>query len=299
MTKAEIIEKMNGLTFGADKYWVVAGAAMVLHGIKPETADIDLGCTKELADRLEKEGNLHKVTEDGNRWFKIGDGIDVFENWLYDRVEMINDVPVISLNGLIEMKKRLGREKDLRDIALIEGFLPKMVLIKPTEEYLLQIKNFRAEFEGQFDWIHGAQKLKNYEDPAKWLEFLTLCENEQTLPEGFHLYSQFIFVRLSDRKIVGMIGFWHKPFGDLETWGGHIGYCVCPSERQKGYATQMLKKVLPYCKEMGLDRVLLTAGDENVGSVKTILNSGGVFEKYYISPRHNRPIGRYWIDISV
>lgn len=47
----------------------------------------------------------------------------------------------------------------------------------------------------------------------------------------------------------------------------------------------MLRAVLPFCRELGLERVLLTAGDETVGSVKTILKSGGELEGYVISPQ--------------
>lgn len=48
-----------------------------------------------------------------------------FENWLYDTVQFIDGIPVISLKRLIEMKQQLGREKDRRDIRLIAVFLAK------------------------------------------------------------------------------------------------------------------------------------------------------------------------------
>ena len=35
----------------------------------------------------------------------------------------VEDIPVISLKGLKEMKLSLGREKDLRDVALIDAYL--------------------------------------------------------------------------------------------------------------------------------------------------------------------------------
>lgn len=174
---------------------------------------------------------------------------------------------------------------------------PECVLVRPSAEYLPQIKAFRDEFAGCLDWLHGAQGLRMHEDPAQWLRYVALCENEETLPEGAHLYAQFLYVRRSDGKLVGMIGIRRKPIGPLETWGGHVGYCVCPSERRKGYAAGMLRDVLPHCRKLGLERVLLTAGDENVGSVKTILANGGVLEAYVMTPRHSVPVGRYWIEL--
>ena len=123
MKKAEMIEKLKAFPYDPAEYWVITGGAMVLYGIREESSDIDLGCTAGLANRLEQEGYLYKVTDDGNRWFKLGNDIEVFENWLFDTVDHVDGIPVISVQGLIEMKKDLGREKDLRDIALINDFL--------------------------------------------------------------------------------------------------------------------------------------------------------------------------------
>ncbi|MBQ6287841.1 MAG: hypothetical protein IJK71_01225 [Clostridia bacterium] len=127
MKKAEMIEKLKAFPYDPAEYWVITGGAMVLYGIREESSDIDLGCTAGLANRLEQEGYLYKVTDDGNRWFKLGNDIEVFENWLFDTVDHVDGIPVISVQGLIEMKKDLGREKDLRDIALINDFLARSV----------------------------------------------------------------------------------------------------------------------------------------------------------------------------
>ena len=123
MKKAEMIEKLKAFPYDPAEYWVITGGAMVLYGIREESSDIDLGCTAGLANQLEQEVYLYKVTDDGNRWFKLGEDIEVFENWLFDTVDHVDGIPVISVQGLIEMKKDLGREKDLRDIALINDFL--------------------------------------------------------------------------------------------------------------------------------------------------------------------------------
>lgn len=174
----------------------------------------------------------------------------------------------------------------------------ELFLTPPTRDYLPQIKAFRDEFADCLDWLHGACGLARFEDPEEWLRHVDQCAVEEILPEGTTPYSQFLYVRAADRKIVGLIGVRHRPVGPLETWGGHVGYCVCPSERRKGYAARMLHDVLPYCRQIGLERVLLTAGDENVGSVKTILSNGGVLEGYVLTPRHPMPVGRYWIDLT-
>ncbi|MBQ7060043.1 MAG: hypothetical protein IJM83_12220 [Firmicutes bacterium] len=123
MKKADIIEKLHSFPYDTKDYWVITGGAMVMYGIREETSDIDLGCTSELADRLEKDGFLYQIKPDGTRWFRIGSDIEVYENWLYESVELVDGIPVISIPGLIAMKQTIGREKDKRDLKLIEEYL--------------------------------------------------------------------------------------------------------------------------------------------------------------------------------
>ena len=125
MKKADIIARLEDFPYDPEEYWVITGGAMALYGIREETGDIDLGCTSRMADRLEQEGYLYKVTPDGNRWFKIDGSLEVFENWLCGEVERIGGIPVVSLPGLIEMKRQIGRDKDLRDIRLIHEYLAR------------------------------------------------------------------------------------------------------------------------------------------------------------------------------
>ena len=122
MNRTDIITRLKALPYSTDDYWVITGGAMVLYGIREETHDIDLGCSPEMADRLEAEGFLYQVNPNGNRWFKIDPELEVFENWLYDTVSLLDGIPVISIPGLILMKQSLGRDKDLRDLELIREY---------------------------------------------------------------------------------------------------------------------------------------------------------------------------------
>ncbi len=83
----------------------------------------------------------------------------------------------------------------------------------------------------------------------------------------------------------------------LEKFAGHIGYSVRPSERRKGYATVMLSIVLPFCKDLGLEKVMISCTDQNTGSRKTILNNGGVYESTVHEPDKNVNLERYWITL--
>lgn len=123
MNKKDIISELERFPFDRNEYWLITGSAMVLYGIREQTHDIDMGCTEKMADLLEKEGYLCKITSEGRRYFKYGELIEIFEGWICDHADEVEGYQVISIRGLIEMKRSLGREKDLRDIKLIEEYL--------------------------------------------------------------------------------------------------------------------------------------------------------------------------------
>ncbi len=77
---------------------------------------------------------------------------------------------------------------------------------------------------------------------------------------------------------------------------GHIGYGIRPSERKKGYATEVLKLALEYCKEIGLTEVLLTCDKSNIASAKTIRKCSGKLE-HETSQENGDVLQRYWISI--
>ena len=143
--------------------------------------------------------------------------------------------------------------------------------------------------------MDGTGGLSQFDDPQEWIGFLAKHRDPKTLPEGRVPATQLIFVREEDRKIVGMIDIRHTLNGYLEKFGGHIGYSVAPSERRRGYATQMLKAALPVCKRLGIGKVLITCVKGNEGSRRTILNNGGVYESSVYEPDEKVELERYWI----
>lgn len=125
LNKQRIIDLLNEAAFDKKDYWVTSGAAMVLHGIKGATRDIDLGCTSQLADQLESKGYYVEVLRDGSRRVVFSNKIELFENWIEGNIILLEGLPVVTMDGLILMKEKLGREKDLKDIFLIKEHLIK------------------------------------------------------------------------------------------------------------------------------------------------------------------------------
>ena len=80
-------------------------------------------------------------------------------------------------------------------------------------------------------------------------------------------------------QIVGRVSIRHELNDFLREYGGHVGYGVIPSERGKGYATEILRQALDICAEMKLRKIMISCDVDNLASKKVIEKNGGVFER--------------------
>ena len=96
--------------------------------------------------------------------------------------------------------------------------------------------------------------------------------------------------------IVGRAQIRHHLNDFLEREGGHIGYCVLPDYRRRGYATGILRQSLTVIRAIGVDRVLVCCDDDNAGSIAVIENCGGVLDPVPTVPPAEPGTRRYWID---
>ena len=170
-------------------------------------------------------------------------------------------------------------------------------LIKPTSEYADQIAGYRQAFLAAGDSMDGTGSLVRMEDPVEWLQQCEDLQHEETVPDGWVPSTQYICIRESDDRLVGMIQIRHRFNAFLEKYAGHIGYSIRPGERRKGYATEMLRLALPFCRELGLKKVLISCEPWNIGSEKTILHNGGVYESTVYLPDEDIYLKRHWITL--
>ncbi|MFJ4223882.1 GNAT family N-acetyltransferase [Microbacterium sp. NPDC089695] len=124
-----------------------------------------------------------------------------------------------------------------------------------------------------------------------------LADTEAELPEGA-VHNDLYWVVDGD-EVVGFLSFRHELNDFLREVGGHIGYSVRPSRRRQGIASTALALGLDRAREIGLDRVLITCDDDNVGSYRTIEGAGGVLQDVRDQSAHGHAmLRRYWIELA-
>ena len=77
-------------------------------------------------------------------------------------------------------------------------------------------------------------------------------------------------------------------------YGGHIGYAVRPSMRNRRLATEMLAEGLEISKNFGFEKVLLVCDENNYPSEKVIIKNGGIFENKLYDDVEKVFVKRYW-----
>jgi predicted acetyltransferase len=168
----------------------------------------------------------------------------------------------------------------------------------------LVLRRPNSDEEGEFLRAHRATTpevpsfLHYFEEGMSLIRYLEVLEERErglNLPPN-HVPSTFLFA-FDGERIVGRVSIRHRLNDLLLRVGGHIGYVVVPEFRRQGYATAILRLALCIAHDkLGHDRVLVTCDDDNVASIKTIENNGGVLENVISGPDSDKPKRRYWIE---
>lgn len=172
----------------------------------------------------------------------------------------------------------------------------QLLLIRPTAEHETEIAAYKEEFLTNGDSMDGTAGLKNAPSVAEWIKQIALNEREETVQPGFVPSSTYLAIHARTGRLLGMVDIRHRLNDHLLAAGGHIGYSVRKSERRKGYAKEMLRQALLFCREeYKLTRCLVTCNSENIASSRTIEANGGVLENMVADGADM--VKRYWITL--
>ena len=171
-----------------------------------------------------------------------------------------------------------------------------------------------AEFEAAGSTMHGSG-LWDFEPldlsaaaaPGVVAHLLAYADPGSELPADRVHCTYFWIVDDSgdEEEFVGYLALRHSLTPWLLEEGGHIGYSVRPSRRREGHASRALAMAVRRAAGLGLDRVLVTCEEDNVGSRRTIEGAGASYEdsrngrrRYWIATTGEQPAGHARAEAS-
>lgn len=130
MGNKNIFEQVKKLNLPMGKYVIFGSGPMGIRGIR-ECHDVDIIVSEGVLEEIKKNPAWKvKKFETGRQTFVFGD-IELWKDWwpgkwdtedLIKRADIIDDLPFATLEDVLKWKKIFGREKDLKDIKLIEEY---------------------------------------------------------------------------------------------------------------------------------------------------------------------------------
>jgi hypothetical protein len=123
-----LVQELNDLDLPNKEFAVFGSGPMAIRGLK-EPGDLDVIVKQGLWDYLSAKYGVSK--EESYPVIHVG-GIDFFNDWespeydinkLIDEADLINGVRYVKLGTVLAWKKQRNKEKDKKDVTLIEDYL--------------------------------------------------------------------------------------------------------------------------------------------------------------------------------
>ena len=178
--------------------------------------------------------------------------------------------------------------------------MERLYFEEPSIDRKIEAFDYIYEFLECLSPINGVGGLDRYvkaNDYEGWLEKIekdkTIIPNEDKVPAN-----TYFLVRESDNKIIGMINIRLTLNEKLKNSGGHIGYSIRPTERQKGYNKINLYLGLKDLQEHGVKEAMLSCNKDNLGSARTMLALGAKLQREFYSEEYGKEEQVYLIDVD-
>jgi len=130
MSNNDLFQKVKDLKLPIGKYALFGSAPMGIIGLR-DCHDIDIIVTEDLWNEYKEKNWKIKTMPHGSQYLINGE-IELWKDWkpghwdikqLIQEAEIINGLPFVKLEKILEWKKLSSREKDLKDVEVIEEFM--------------------------------------------------------------------------------------------------------------------------------------------------------------------------------
>jgi len=160
-------------------------------------------------------------------------------------------------------------------------------LIEMIQEWKLDIKNNHTNSSPASIFRHDPNDFDSY-----------VSHLEVKKPQNNYVKdSVYFLLDETQNKLLGAVNIRHELNDILMKSGGHIGLGIRPTERNKGYGSEILRLSLIKCKALNISKVLITCDQTNLASKKNIIKHGGKEDVPFINDK-DETILRYWITLD-
>lgn len=172
-----------------------------------------------------------------------------------------------------------------------------MIFLSPPsiaykDSYLQGLREFQGE--GKYLNYHLKRIEEHFED---FLRQLAEQQERDKVTPGRVPNADFWLI--DGQEFIGRLSLRYELNEYLLRIGGTIGYEIRPSKRRQGYGKELLRLGLLEAQNAGLQRVLVTCDEDNLGSKRIIEANGGVFENAVEVEGTTKKKLRYWIGLDL
>ena len=154
--------------------------------------------------------------------------------------------------------------------------MPTLVIPRLSAAYSVR-DAAREHADDAMDLYRDALAAMSDDDLPGYVDELIADTREHSPRLPGHVPSTHLWWVDGDR-FLGRLHLRHRLTPFLREAGGQVGYHVIPPERRRGQATAMLRAGLPVAAALGLECLLITCDQENVGSRRVIESAGGLLQ---------------------
>lgn len=123
MDKRAFLAKLDSLNLDKNRYCIIAGGSMLVHGLKATTEDIDIEIRPNYFEEL-KERFVFEKSPKYPYLYVLPDNIEVAVlDYASEEVEIVDGYPTEPLEHFLAWMLENNRPKDKEKIAIIKNYL--------------------------------------------------------------------------------------------------------------------------------------------------------------------------------